>query len=102
MSFERFLVRDLSDLEAHNPYSPTNDSLWETNILADTDDENNPPNVAFNTTTQQTSDQTTNRQNQSWDPPGGSNIKLVELEEGLCGLTNVELIFMDWEASCSR
>ncbi|KAK9998319.1 hypothetical protein SO802_017922 [Lithocarpus litseifolius] len=33
LSFDRFLVRDLSDLEAHNPYSPTNDNLWETNIL---------------------------------------------------------------------
>jgi len=44
------LVRDLSDLEAHNPYSPTNDSHWETNILADTNDENDPPNAAFNTT----------------------------------------------------
>ena len=25
----------------------------------------------------------------------------MELEEGLCGLTNAELVFMDWETSCS-
>ena len=95
------MVRDLSDLKAHNPHSLTNDSLQETNILADTYDENDPPNAAFNTTTQLTSNQTNNRQYQSWDPPEGSNIRLVEVEEDLCGLTNAKLVFMDWEASYS-
>ena len=95
------MVRDLSDLKAHNPHSLTNDSLQETNILADTYDENDPPNAAFNTTTQLTSNQTNNRQYQSWDPPEGSNIRLVEVEEDLCGLTNAKLVFMDWETSYS-
>ncbi|KAK9998292.1 hypothetical protein SO802_017895 [Lithocarpus litseifolius] len=63
------MVKDLSDLEGHNPHSPTNDSLWEANFLVDTDEEIDPSNAAVNTTMQQTSDQATNRQNQSWDPP---------------------------------
>ena len=95
------MVTDLSDLEAHNPNSATNDSLWETNYLADTDDEIDSSNAAVNTTMQQGSDQTTNNQHQLWNPPEGSNVKLVELEEGLCGLTNAELVFMDWETSYS-
>ena len=33
------MVTYLSDLEAYNPNSPTNDSLWETNYIADIDDE---------------------------------------------------------------
>ena len=95
------MVTDLSDLEAHNPNSATNDSLWETNYLADTDDEIDSSNAAMNTTMQQGSNQATNNQHQLWNPPEGSNVKLVELEEGLCGLTNAELVFMDWETSCS-
>ena len=51
LSFYRFMVRDLNDLEAHNPNSPTNDSLWETNYLADTDEEIDSSNAALNTTT---------------------------------------------------
>lgn len=50
------MVTDLSDLEAHNPNSATNDSLWETNYLADTDDEIDSSNAAVNTTMQQGSD----------------------------------------------
>nr|POF09397.1 hypothetical protein CFP56_42429 [Quercus suber] len=57
LSFDRFMVRDLSDLEVHNPHSPTNDSLWEANFLANTDEEIDPSNAAVNTTMQQTSDQ---------------------------------------------
>ena len=51
---------------------------------------------------QQVSDQAINNQHQLRDPPEGSNVKLVELEEGLFGLTNAELLFMDWKTSCSR
>ena len=95
------MVTYLSDLEAYNPNSPTNDSLWETNFLADTDEEIDSSNVALNTTMQQVSNQATNNPHQLWDPPKGSNVKLVELKEGLCGLTNAELVFMDWETSYS-
>nr|POE58403.1 g-type lectin s-receptor-like serine/threonine-protein kinase [Quercus suber] len=55
LSFDRFVVRDLSDLEAHNPNSPANDSLWDTNFLDDTDEGIDPSNAAANTTMQQAS-----------------------------------------------
>ena len=101
LNFDTFMVTNLSDLEAHNPNSPTNDSLCETNYIADIDDKIDSSNAALNTTMQQVSNQATNNQHQLWDPPKGSNVKLVELKEGLCGLTNAELVFMDWETSYS-